>query len=65
MHHSHYQPTRSQHLMLVQLYRDKYGVRPDQQIVVHHVLKDTPTELYVQIEQRCPVDGITFARVWI
>ena len=51
--------------MLVQLYRDKYGVRTNQQIVVHHVLKDTPTELYVQIEQRCPVDGIKFARVWI
>ena len=51
MHKSHYQPRRSQQLFLVEKLREKLN-GPMDDIVVHHVLEDTPTRLYLQIERR-------------
>jgi hypothetical protein len=66
MHDSHYQPRRSEQLVLVDLYKQRYGVRSkDEQIVVHHVLEDTPSNLHLQIERRSPEYGIDFFRVYL
>lgn len=52
MHKSHYQPKRSQQLFLAEQLRTRvFGYTMDQ-IIVHHVLEDTPTRLYLQIERR-------------
>ena len=50
MHKSHYQPSRSVHLFLVEEIRRRYRYRGD--IVVHHVLEDSTSRLYIQIERR-------------
>jgi hypothetical protein len=66
MHKTHYQPSRSQHLMLVELFKNRYSLRsPGEKIVIHHVLKDSSTELYLQIERQCPDYGVRFERVWL
>lgn len=66
MHPSHYQPKRSQQLFLAEQVRQKLAHTMDQ-IVVHHVLEDTPTRLYLQIERRATspmgFDKIYFERV--
>lgn len=67
MHKSNYQPKRSQQLFLAQKVREKLNY-PGGDIVVHHVLEDTPTRLYLQIEHRynlCGVMKISFERVEI
>lgn len=51
MHKSHYQPRRSQQLFLAEQVRRKLNNTLDQ-IVVHHVLEDSPSRLYLQIERR-------------
>lgn len=67
MHKSHYQPKRSQQLFLAEQVRTRVFNDTMDQIVVHHVLEDTPTRLYLQIERRgvSPMgfDKITFERV--
>jgi hypothetical protein len=63
MHSSHYQPKRSQQLFLAEQVRKKLAHTMDQ-IVVHHVLEDTPTRLYLQIERRAAYGSrIYFERV--
>jgi hypothetical protein len=65
MHRSHYQPKRSQHLYLVEKLRERYGWTTDA-VVVHHVLEDSTTRLWLQLERRFNVDGtnkIVFERV--
>ena len=52
MHSSHYQPKRSQQLYLAEQVRTKVFNDAMDQIVVNHVLEDTPTRLYLQIERR-------------
>lgn len=65
MHRSHYQPKRSQQLYLVEKLREKFNQSMDR-IVVHHVLEDSPTRLYLQIERQSVYDGkIYFERVEI
>jgi hypothetical protein len=51
MHSSHYQPKRSQQLYLVEKLREKLNY-PMDEIVVHHVLEDSPSKLFLQIERR-------------
>ena len=67
MHSSHYQPKRSQQLFLAEQVRTKVFNDSMDQIVVHHVLEDTPTRLYLQIERRATsplgFDQITFERI--
>ena len=63
MHKSHYQPKRSQQLFLVQELREKYYELADQEVVVHHVLEDTPTRLYLQIERR-ESSAFGFAKIY-
>lgn len=43
-----YQPSRSQHLSIAQLVKDKYNINGE--VIVHYVLIDTPMRLYVQTE---------------
>ena len=63
MHKSNYQPKRSQQLFLAEQVRKTLNYTMDQ-IVVHHVLEDTPTRLYVQIERRAVYGSkIYFERV--
>lgn len=65
MHRSHYQPRRSQQLYLVEKIRERYGWATDR-IIVHHVLEDSPTKLWMQLERRFDIDGvnrIVFERV--
>jgi hypothetical protein len=52
MHKSNYQPKRSQQLFLAEQVRTQVFNDTMDQIVVHHVLEDTPTRLYLQIERR-------------
>jgi hypothetical protein len=52
MHKSNYQPKRSQQLFLAEQVRSRVFNDTMDQIVVHHVLEDTPTRLYLQIERR-------------
>jgi hypothetical protein len=52
MHKSNYQPRRSQQLFLAEQVRTQVFNDTMDQIVVHHVLEDTPTRLYLQIERR-------------
>ena len=67
MHKSHYQPKRSQQLFLAEQVRTQVFNNTMDQIVVHHVLEDTPTRLYLQIERRgaspTGFNKITFERV--
>lgn len=49
MHKTNYRPTRSQQIALAQMVRDKYT---DNEVIVHHVLEDSFTRLYVQVEER-------------
>ena len=49
MHETNYRPTRSQQIALAQMVRDKYT---DNEVIVHHVLEDSFTRLYVQVEER-------------
>ena len=51
MHSSHYQPKRSQQLYLAEQVRIKVFNHSVDRIIVHHVLEDSPTRLYVQIER--------------
>lgn len=65
MHKSNYQPKRSQQLFLAQKVREKLNY-PGGTVVVHHVLEDTPTRLYLQIEHRFNLNGvmkISFERI--
>lgn len=43
-----YQPSRSQQLSIAKLVKDKYNI--DGEVIIHHVLIDTPLRLYVQTE---------------
>lgn len=43
-----YQPSRSQHLSIAQLVKDRYNINGE--VIVHYVLIDTPMRLYVQTE---------------
>ena len=52
MHKSNYQPKRSQQLFLAEQVRTRLFNDTMDQIIVHHVLEDTPTRLYLQIERR-------------
>ena len=52
MHKSNYQPKRSQQLFLAEQVRIKVFNNSMDDIIVHHVLVDTPTRLYLQIERR-------------
>jgi len=52
MHPSNYQPKRSQQLFLAEQVRTQVFNDSMDQIIVHHVLEDTPTRLYLQIERR-------------
>jgi hypothetical protein len=52
MHKSNYQPKRSQQLFLAEQVRIRVFNATMDQIIVHHVLEDTPTRLYLQIERR-------------
>jgi hypothetical protein len=52
VHKSHYQPRRSQQLFLAEQVRIKVFNNSMDDIIVHHVLEDTPTRLYLQIERR-------------
>jgi len=45
-----YQPSRSQHLSLARLVKEKYNI--DGEVIIHYVLSDTPMRLYVQTEIR-------------
>jgi hypothetical protein len=49
VHKTNYRPTRSQQIALAQMVRDKYT---DNEVIVHHVLEDSFTRLYVQVEER-------------
>lgn len=52
--------------MLALLFKERYGLRSDQEVVVvHHVLEDTGLRLLLQLERRCPVNGICFERVYL
>lgn len=66
MHNSHYQPRRSQQLFLAEKLKMRYNWE-EQDVVVHHVLEDSPTRLYMQIERReyspFGYSKITFERV--
>jgi hypothetical protein len=62
MHRSNYQPRRSQHLFLADKLKDRYQWE-DQEVVVHHVLEDTSTRLYLQIERR-EYSSFGFARIF-
>ena len=59
MHKSNYQPKRSQQLYLQSLITKRGR---NEVIVVHHVLEDTPTRLWLQIERRNKND-IVFERI--
>lgn len=64
MHSSNYQPKRSQQLFLAEQVRTRLYNDTMDQIVVHHVLEDTPTRLYLQIERRMVYGGkIYFERI--
>ena len=49
---SSYRPTRSQQLAIASAVRDKYKIDQTRDIIVHHVLEDTPLKLVVQLEIR-------------
>ena len=49
MHPTNYRPTRSQQIYLAQMVRDKYT---EDEVIVHHVLEDSFTRLFVQVERR-------------
>ena len=34
-------------------------------IVIHHITTDTPHQLQLEIERRCPVNGIAFQRLLV
>jgi hypothetical protein len=53
------QAMRSEQLMLVSLIEK----RSEQEKVVIHHITDTPYRLQMEIERRCPVNGITFERI--
>lgn len=43
-----YQPSRSQHLNIAELLRQRYDIKDT--VIVHYVLMDTPLKLLVQAE---------------
>lgn len=49
MHKTNYRPSRSQQIAIAAMVRDKYT---DDEVIVHHVLEDSFTRLYVQCECR-------------
>jgi hypothetical protein len=53
------QATRSQQLLLRALVTPRSW---REQIVIHHVT-DTPFRLQLEIERRCPINGIKFERI--
>jgi hypothetical protein len=57
-----HQATRSQQLLLTPLIfkRSEHEV-----IVIHHVTQDKPHVLQLEIERRCPFNGITMERVFL
>ena len=50
MHKTQYRPTRSQQLMLAEMVKKEYLLPGT--VIVHHVLEDSFTRLYLQIEYR-------------
>ena len=53
------QATRSQQLVLGQLI-EKRSI--DEKIIIHHVT-DTFYKLQLEVERRCPINGIIFERI--
>lgn len=67
MHSSHYRPRRSQQLYFIEKLRERYGWETDR-IVIHYVLEDSPSRLWLQIERHFDIDGeskIVFERPWL
>lgn len=65
MHKSHYRPTRSQQLFLIDKIKEVYAWDEDT-IVIHHVLEDSPTKLLLQIERRWNSwGGLRFERIYL
>ena len=50
---------RSEQLLLATLIPRR---SPEEVLVLHHVT-DTPTKLQIELERRCPVNGVKFERV--
>lgn len=61
MHKTNYRPTRSQQIAIAEMVRKVY-YEENETIVVHHVLEDSFTRLYVQLELRRP-GQVWFERV--
>lgn len=62
MHKSHYQPKRSQQLFLAEEVAKKLDTVD--RIIVHHVLEDSSTRLFLQIERHAVYGGkVSFERV--
>lgn len=38
---------------------------PNEAVVIHHISFDEPHRLQLEVERRCPVNGITFQRLLI
>lgn len=54
------QATRSQQLLFANLIEKRSA---DEQIVVHHVTQDNTRVLQLEVERRCPVNGLAFQRI--
>lgn len=57
-----HQATRSQQLLLTPLIEKR---SENEVIVIHHVTQDKPHVLQLEIERRCPLNGIKMERLFL
>lgn len=56
------QATMSQQLLLATLIQKRSA---GEVCVIHHITQDDPDKLQMEVERRCPVNGLAFERIYL